>query len=203
MLSTETTEGQKEVLEETEKEIERLTKEFDAARNKLLEAKRARAPELVEDYILQGSGGEDVRLSQLFGQKNEMILVHNMGKRCRYCTLWADGLSGFVKHLENKAAFVVTSPDDPETQSKFARDRGWNFRMYSTERSSFTRDMGFLKEEKSYWPGVSFFRKDADGKIYRTAKDIFWPGDLYCSVFHLFDLLPSGQMDWEPEYHYT
>jgi predicted dithiol-disulfide oxidoreductase (DUF899 family) len=186
----------------TSDEIKRLEEEFQSARLKLLAAKRATPPELVEDYTLHGANAEPIRLSQLFGAKSELMLIHNMGKKCVYCTLWADGLNGFVKHLENRAAFVLTSPDEPNTQAAFARDRGWTFRMYSTANSSFTHDMGFEPEPGNFWPGVSFFRKDADGKIYRTARDMFGPGDIYCSVWHLLDLLPNGTNDWEPKYHY-
>ena len=187
----------------TEADIEKLEKEFTGARDRLLEAKRNLKPLEVKDYELTGSLGEKVLLSQLFGDRSELMVIHNMGKKCVYCTLWADGLNGLVKHLENRAGFVVMTPDDPETQSKFARDRGWTFKMYSTEGSQFTHDMGYEPEPKVHWPGVSFFRKDADGKIFRTAKDTFGPGDLYCSVWHLLDLLPNGQNDWEPKYHYV
>jgi predicted dithiol-disulfide oxidoreductase (DUF899 family) len=183
-------------------ELTRLQTEFDSAQKKLLAAKRAQKPELVEDYELTGEGGKPVRLSEMFGDKSELTVIHNMGKRCVYCTLWADGFTGFVKHFEDRAGFVLTSPDDHETQSVFARERGWNFKMLSTKGSSFTIDMGYEPEPGSYWPGVSFFKREADGKIYRTAKDSFGPGDAYCSLWHLFDLLPLGLNDWEPKYHY-
>lgn len=130
------------------------------------------------------------------------MVVHNMGKSCPYCTLWADGFNGVVDHLGNRAPFVVVSPDDPKTQADFRKSRGWKFEMLSAAQSDFTRDMGFAAEDGSPWPGVSTFRKDADGKIYRTAKTWFGPGDDFCAVWHLLELLPEGVDGWEPKYKY-
>ena len=43
-----------------------------------------------------------------------------------------------------------------------------------------------------YRPGVSVFHKGRDGESIRVSKDAFGPGDLYCGVWHLFDLPPDG-----------
>ncbi len=72
-------------------------------------------PEPVEDYQLVTSQGP-IRLSALFGDKNTLFVIHNMGAGCSYCTLWADGFNGVLPHLESRAAFVVSSPDAPERQ---------------------------------------------------------------------------------------
>ena len=142
------------------------------------------------DYILTSWNHKKAKLSELFGKKKELILIHNMGKRCPMCTMWADGLNGVLQHLEDRAAFVVVSPDPPTLQKKFAHSRGWKFKMLSAQGSSFIKDMGFGTNEDPC-PGVSvFYRKN--GKIYRVAKDGFGPGDPYCIVYHFFDLLPDG-----------
>jgi predicted dithiol-disulfide oxidoreductase (DUF899 family) len=145
--------------------------------------------------------GEKVMLSELFGSQNELILIHNMGRSCRYCTLWADGFNGFTKHFESRVAFVVTSPDSYEIARKFSLERGWTFRLFSTEETTFKRDMGFADEKGDPFPGVSIFKKE-DGKIIHVTKDFFGPGDDYCSIWHFFDLLPSKSESWEPQYHY-
>ena len=38
---------------------------------------------------------------------DRLLMIHNMGEACRYCTLWADGFNGFLPHLEDalSAAF--------------------------------------------------------------------------------------------------
>ena len=154
------------------------------------------------DYRFKSQIGKEVALSELFGDKSELLLVHNMGKSCPYCTLWADGFIGIAKHLENRSGFAVISPDDPATQTRFAQERGWTFKMLSAKGTSFTKDMSFEPNEGEYWPGVSSFRKDEDGRMFRISKAFFGPGDDYCAVWHLFDLLPEGANGWQPKYTY-
>ena len=133
-----------------------------------------------------------VSLSSLFGDKDDLIVVHNMGRGCAYCTMWADGFNGVVAHLEDRAAFVVISPDEPEVQAEFAESRGWRFRMASAAGSDFTRDLGFEPEPGSYMPGFSVFHRQPDGTIVRTGRDFFGPGDDYCAPWRMFDLLNGG-----------
>jgi predicted dithiol-disulfide oxidoreductase (DUF899 family) len=184
-----------------EEEIDRLQGEVEAAKAKLAEARRKLPWEEVQNYTLSGPGDTKVTLSEAFGDKDDLLVIHNMGTGCSYCTLWADGFNGFVDHLENRAGFVVVSPNDPAVQAKFAASRGWRFKMLSGQGSDFTADMGFLPDG-DYWPGVSAFHKDADGKIYRTGKSFLGPGDDYCAVWHLFDLFAKGADGWEPQFKY-
>ena len=155
----------------------------------------------VEDYTFTDREGREVRLSELFGEHEQMVLVHNMGFACTYCTLWADGFNGIWRHLEsgaygNKARFVLISEDSPEKQAAGSEQRGWTFDMYSAAGTSFSADLDFKTEHegKQYLqPGASILYKDADGKIRRHAKTFFGPGDMYCSLFHFFSLLPQQQ----------
>lgn len=178
--------------------------EISAGKKKIARLSRKLPKEEIKaDYVLKDWSRSDVRLSEMFGSKNDLILVHNMGKQCPYCTLWADGFNGIKEHLEDRAAFAVISPDDPVTQQEFAANRGWKFRMYSGKGSSFIKAMGFQTAKQGFLPGVSVFRKEKDGRIFPVAKDKFGPGDDYCTLWHLFDLLPLGANGWEPEFIYT
>jgi predicted dithiol-disulfide oxidoreductase (DUF899 family) len=187
---------------EVQQEIEALGSQVAGLKEKLLEARRKLPREEVRDYEFQNWNGGITRLSELFGGRTDLIVVHNMGKGCVYCTLWADGLNGFVKPLEDRAAFVVVSPNPPDVQKPFAASRGWKFKMVSSEGDTFTQDMGFFNDAEGYWPGFSTFTKDPDGKIYRIGKAIFGPGDEFCAVWPMFDLLADGVNDWEPKYDY-
>jgi len=151
-------------------------------------------PEEVADYRFAGAGGP-VRLSELFGDKDTLFVIHNMGKSCPNCTMWADGFNGVLPHLESRAAFVVTSPDDPATQAEFAGSRGWKFRMVSHQGSDFAADMGYRGEGGGWMPGVSVFKR-IDGKIMRVSDAAFDQGDDFCAVWHLFDLIPEGTAGW-------
>jgi predicted dithiol-disulfide oxidoreductase (DUF899 family) len=183
-------------------EIQQLTQQIETLKQQLSEARRRRPVEPVQDSPLLNPDGSPTTLSALFGDRDDLIVIHNMGRGCVYCTLWADGFNSLVPHLENRAAFVVVSPDTPEVQTDFAASRGWTFRMASAAGSDFTRALGY-EHDGSYTPGVSAFRRQPDGSIVRTGSDIFGPGDDYSAPWRLFDLLSGGVGEWEPRYRYV
>ena len=156
--------------------------------------------EQVNDYEFLNSDNQKTSLSKLFGSKKDLIIIHNMGNSCSYCTMWADGFNGLLSHIENRTTFVVSSPDDPVTQKAFAKSRGWKFQMVSTRGTSFAKDMGF-EQDGMPKPGVSVFYKN-DGKIIRVGRDDFGPGDNYCPTFPLFDLLKDGTNNWQAKFTY-
>lgn len=188
----------KQRIADLSQEVMEKAKELNALKLEL-------SPEPVaKDYAFQTRDGE-VRLSELFGEHRDLILVHNMGSKCPYCTLWADGFNGLLHHIESRAAYAVVSPDDPATQQAFAEGRGWRYRMLSNGDSGFTRDMGFQSEQDGktwYMPGYSTFRKQDDGSVVRVAFDHFGPGDVYCGVWHMFALLDGGAGEWGPRLSY-
>ena len=191
---------------ELEREIAIAQNELAEAQQKLVKLRRQLPPEPVKDYELRSADGP-VRISEMFGDKDDLILIHNMGAGCSNCTMWADEFNGVVDHLQSRAAFVVVSPDSPRAQQQFARKRGWRFAMYSAEGTTFMKDMGYQRDEEEfmsgYQPGVSVFHKNEDSTIVRVSKDHFGPRDLYCGVWHLFDLLPDGPGDWDPLNDYS
>jgi predicted dithiol-disulfide oxidoreductase (DUF899 family) len=184
-------------------QIERLENEISRLRREVAELRRKREPEVVGDWTLAEADGTPVKFSRLFGPAAEMLVIHNMGRRCVYCTLWADGFNGLAHHLANRAAFVVVSPDEPAALREFAASRNWSFRAVSSAGSTFTTDLGFEDPPGSFHPGASGFARRADGAIVRTGVATFGPGDLFCSAWHLFDLLPAASGSWSPKYEYA
>lgn len=189
----------------TDQELQALYEEIDAKQKQLAAMLKSEEPEAVEDYTFAGPDGKTVKLSALFGDKDDLILVHNMGSGCSYCTLWADGFNGVVPHLLDRAGFVAVSPDAPEKQQAFASSRDWRFPMVSDQEQRFTKDMGFLGEHDGKtmtMPGFSTFKKNADGSIVRIGRSFFGPGDLYSGIWHLFAMLDGGAGDWHPKLTY-
>jgi predicted dithiol-disulfide oxidoreductase (DUF899 family) len=174
--------------------------EIAALRDKMRELQQTVEPEEVADYVLTGADGP-VRLSALFGGKDTLFVIHNMGKTCPACTMWADGYNGVVPHLESRAAFVVTSPDDPATQAAFAASRGWRFHMVSHQGTDFAADMGYRGEKGGWLPGISVFKRDGE-RILRVSDQQLGPGDDFCSVYHFLDMLPEGATGWRPKFSY-
>lgn len=178
-------------------QIRQLEEQILGLKEELAKARGAATPEPVADHVLVGLEGP-TKLSELFGDREDLLVIHNMGKGCRYCTLWADGFSGYLRHIEERAAFVVVSPDDPDTQAKLAAARGWRFRMVQDASREFTAAMGMWNDKDGWWPGVSGFHRNADGSIVRTGTTMFGPGDDFCLPWPMFDLLQGGAKGWEP-----
>jgi predicted dithiol-disulfide oxidoreductase (DUF899 family) len=181
-------------------DIEQYQRRIADLRRQMREARAAAPPEEVRDYQLTGWDGP-VGLSELFGAKRELIVIHNMGASCAYRTLWADGYNGIYPHLAERAAFVVCSPDPPAVQRPFAEERGWRFRMVSHAGTGFAADMGYRSETGSWLPGISVFVKDG-ARILRVSDSACDVGDDYCTLWHLFDLLPGGAQGFRPKIRY-
>ena len=182
-------------------EIKQLEVQYQELSKKLSEARRKAEPEVVSNYELSNSNGT-LSLDSLFDDRNELILWHNMGKSCPFCTLWADGVNGLTKHFENAAAFYVISPDAPEVQAEFLESRAWQFKMISYGESQMAEELGFTDPEWGYKPGVSCFKRKEDGSIVRTGYTYFGPGDQFCSIWHALDILGKERSDWSPKYTY-
>jgi len=187
-----------------QQDIEALQKEIREKQKELINLRNQVPLEAVQDYYFKNKNGESINLDSLFQGGNELLVIHNMGESCRYCTMWADGLRGYSEIISDRMPWVLTSPDSHEDLKEFAESRNWNFNYLSFKGSSFAKDLGFETEKDgktSYMPGVSALIKK-DGKIYRASKDYFGPGDLYNPAWHFYDLFPKGANNWQPKYSY-
>src|SRR5437867_12015991 len=104
------------------RQLGRYRERIAALRRKMRGVQKRIEPQPVDDYTFSTVKGP-TRLSRLFGAKRDLVVIHNMGAGCPYCTLWADGYSGLYDHIASRAAFVIASPDPPEIQRRFARSR--------------------------------------------------------------------------------
>lgn len=153
----------------------------------------------IPNYSLRTADGKTTLLD-LFGDQDRMLVIHNMGQGCRYCTLWADGINGLLAHLESAMSVVLVSQDTPDVQRRFAGSRGWRFRLASHSGSNYMQEQNVSDEGENY-PGAVVYEKQ-NGAVFRRAKCIFGPGDLYCSMWNLLALAGFGDKDWFPQFHY-
>ena len=106
---------------------------------------------------------------------------------------------------ELRAAQAAVEPEEVKDYTFQKADggtaRGWRFPMISYEGTSFGEDMGYRVDGQAR-PGVSVLRR-RDRKILRVADTGFEPGDDFCSVWHLFDLIPEGAAGWQPKFEYA
>jgi len=157
-----------------------------------------------------------VRLSELFEDPEKtLVLVHFMfggkqDKPCPMCTLWADGYDGIVPHLRQRVNFAVLVAGDVETFAEYARGRGWrNLRIVSAADSDLKRSLGFEATDGGQHPGVSVFRRLADGRVVHftsvcamLADGEFRGMDLLSPLWNFLDLTPEGRGDWMPRIEY-
>lgn len=185
-------------------EIDEVEQQIAALKTRAADLRRQVRPTPVKDHTLAYAGsGVKVRLSELFGDKSDLIVIHNMGRKCAYCTLWADGFAGVYNHLASRCAFVLATPDEPVVAAAFAASRHWTFPIVSIAGSGFGREMGFQRENGGVIPGASAYSRDGAGQITRHGVAAeFGPGDNFCPMWHLLGLLKDGANGWEPKYHY-
>lgn len=178
---------------ELEKQLYLLKLEVDKAR-------RQNPPEEVPDFTFETSTGQTT-LSELFQDKGELILIHNMGTSCDYCTMWADILQTSLPFLKDHAAVALVSPDSTSHQAETAKARSWGFSMVHDPGYVFTRAMGFCMDEGDQThvaPGCSTFKKRPDGQIVRTNYTQFGPLDDFNPVWHFWSML-DREDSWHPD----
>jgi predicted dithiol-disulfide oxidoreductase (DUF899 family) len=180
-------------------EIEALEKQLGELTQKLAKLRKEAAAVEVPDYTFETLIGP-VKLSALFGGKDTLFAIHNMGQGCRYCTLWADGLNGFLPHLEDRFAVVLLSKDSSELQQRFAHSRGWRYRMATHGGGAYMTEQSVIPGEGNM-PGIVCYQRSGD-KIVRKSRAVFGPGDEFCAIWPILTLAGLGEEDWTPQYSY-
>jgi predicted dithiol-disulfide oxidoreductase (DUF899 family) len=181
--------------------IRKIEDEIAAKKQKLAQLISEEKGTKIEDYTFQNAEGEDVLLSDLFKNKEELIMVFYMGIQCKYCSLWADNYNGIVKPLNDRCSFVVTSHESPLKQNKIKERREWNFDMVSRKNNTFAHDLKFTNEDGNPLPGVASFIKKENG-IYLHHCSYFGPGDNYCNMWDFTTILSKGINNWAPKINY-
>jgi predicted dithiol-disulfide oxidoreductase (DUF899 family) len=182
------------------------------ARTKALAEKRRKLPDggaLKEDYTFQWAGGgklgkklgEPVKFSELFGDKDTLILYSfmygpNWDKPCPSCTSLMDGFDRAWYSVAQNAAFAAVAKARPEQIDAWAKERGWSqIPLLSGHESSFQADYQCQGDnDDMQLPVMLVFRKHG-GRIFlfwATEKisnhvDTVWP------YWNLMDFTPEGR----------
>lgn len=190
--STDSTPAPEPSIEELERRIADLTEQLNAKR-------RDAQGRGVPNYQLMSLAGS-VPLSELFGGHDRLLAIHNMGQRCRYCTLWADGINGFLPHLESVMGVALLSKDLPEEQRRFANSRGWRFQLASHGGGEYIREQTTVQGQANM-PGAVLYEK-RDGRIFRKNAVVFGPGDMFCAAWNFLAMAGLGADNWTPQFSY-
>jgi len=180
-------------------EISKIEKQLFELTTKLNELRKTTPGKEVQNYTFTTLDG-DVTLLDLFGEHDRLLVIHNMGQGCRYCTLWADGFNGFLPHLESAMAVVLVSKDPPDVQRTFANSRNWRFRLASHGGGPYIQEQTVMDGDNNT-PGAVVYERGVD-RIVRKNSAVFGPGDLYCSIWNLLGMAGLGAADWTPQYRY-
>ena len=199
------------------------SQEYRAAREALLKdeqelinkvksvaAKRRQLPlggQLKEDYVFQwateGKVGKPVRFSELFGDKNSLMLYSWMfgpswDKPCPSCTSLMDGFDRAWYSVAQNAAFAAVAKAPAERINAWAKERGWSqISLVSGSQCSYQADYKCQGEtEDMQLPVMHVFTK-RDGKIFHfwgtetmmNHVDTVWP------YWNLMDFTPEGRPD--------
>ena len=123
---------------------------------------------LTEDYVFDGLLPDGligkVRLSELFGGKNELVICNMMFPRSRFddrpgpasgamaslpledtpcpsCTALVDQLDGAAPHIAQRVAFAIVAKTGISRLLAFGEERGWrHHRLLSSANNTFNRD---------------------------------------------------------------
>jgi predicted dithiol-disulfide oxidoreductase (DUF899 family) len=223
------------------------SEQYRAARDRLLEreielrremeavaAQRRELPPggvVPEDYVFQGAGPTDVRLSELFEPGKDSLAIYSfMFPRdpgddrpgpeplaegpCPSCVALLDQLDGAAPHLRPHINLAVVAKTSPERLLSFADERGWrSLRLLSSASNSYNRDYLAETPEGHQRPMLNVFHRD--GETIRH----FWGSELFYAptdgdqdprhvgtlepVWNLFDMTPEGRgSDWDEQLAY-
>jgi predicted dithiol-disulfide oxidoreductase (DUF899 family) len=181
------------------------------AKTKAVAEKRRQLPpggRLKEDYVFQrasgGKTGERVKFSELFGDKDTLILYSfmfgpNWDKPCPSCTSLMDGFDRTWYSVAQDAAFAAVAKAPPERIEAWAKERGWlQILLLSGFESSFQADYNCQERgnDDMQWPVMLTFKK-RDGQIF-----LFWSTegmmnhvDTVWPYWNLLDFTPEGRPD--------
>jgi predicted dithiol-disulfide oxidoreductase (DUF899 family)/uncharacterized protein YndB with AHSA1/START domain len=165
---------------------------------------------LDEDYPLAADDDTIVRFSELFGDKDDLLVYHLMfhpddDEACPMCSLWVDGLNAVAPHVTERAAFAVIGKAPIGKLRAWAKRRGWNnVRVLSSYSTTFNRDMRAEDENGDQRPAISAYRRTAAGihHFYQKHANLDDDNnrgiDLMSPVWNLFDLTPDGRGEYVP-----
>jgi predicted dithiol-disulfide oxidoreductase (DUF899 family) len=177
---------------------------------KALAAKRRQLPiggELKEDYVFNrasnGKVGESVKFSELFGEKNTIMLYSfmygpNWDNPCPSCTSLMDGFDRAWYSVAQDAAFAAIAKAPAEKINAWAKRRGWTqIPLLSGFDSTYQADYKCQGDSDDMQLPVMHVFTKRDGKIYH-----FWGTetmsnhvDTVWAYWNLMDFTPEGRPD--------
>jgi predicted dithiol-disulfide oxidoreductase (DUF899 family) len=173
--------------------------------------------EIPEDYAFEGQNGT-VRLSQLFGDKDTLVIYSMMfgpqrERACPMCTAMLTSWEGTSRNLRERVALAVTARSPIGRLLDFRKERGWkNLQIYSDNKGDYTR--AYVSVDDGDVPGLAVFTR-TNGTIRH-----YWSGEISGAMadpgqdprgapdvdplWTILDLTPAGRGEtWYPKLEYS
>lgn len=210
--------GSREQWLEARMELLKKEKAHSRARDELTRRRQMLPWVKVEKtYTFEGPDGQ-VTLSDLFGDKSQLIVQHFMfdpewDEGCKSCSFMADHMDPSVVHLAHRdTAFAAVSKAPLEKLVAYRKRMQWSFNWVSSYNSDFNRDfhVSFTDEElenktcqynyredvsfpSREAPGISVFARDDSGNLYHTYS-VYGRGlEKVMTAYDLLDMVPKGR----------
>jgi predicted dithiol-disulfide oxidoreductase (DUF899 family) len=173
-----------------------------------------------QDYVFE-EGEEDrpVRLSELFGDKQTLLLYSymygpNMERPCPSCSSMLDGLDGQAKHITQRAALAVVARSPIARLRAAGAERGWrSLRLISSANNSYHPDYHSETPEGAQRPIMNVFSRQGGEVRHAWASELAFaptePGqdprhiDAIWPLWSALDFGPEGRGDFRPALEYA
>jgi len=212
------------------------SRRYRTARNRLLDAEtelrrqvervarmRRKLPlggPLKEDYVFDAGAGRRVKLSELFREGKDTLLIYSymfgpqMERPCPMCTSFLDSIEGAVDHFTQRANLAVVVKSPLARVKKVAKERGWRrLPLLSSADNSYNIDYHGENAAGGQLPMMNVFVR-RKGKIFHSCAtelqfmpadkgqnqrhiDMMWP------LWNLLDLTAEGRGDFFPSLDYS
>lgn len=195
--------------------------EFRRHMTRLTEQRQALPPGPViqKAYRFKDANGAEVRLLDLFGNKDALVTYFWMygpqrERPCPMCTNWLGAVNGNAADIKQRVALKILGRSAVDRQMKFAQERGWmHLDFVQTIGDDYANDLHLLDKDGFEYPALVVFKRDGDkvrlfwasemsremadpGQDPRDAPDI-------ASLWSILDLTPAGRgTDWYPKLYY-
>ena len=165
--------------------------------------------ELKEDYVFQwavdGKVGQNVKFSELFGDKNTLLLYSfmfgpNWDHPCPSCTSLVDGFDRTWYSVNQQAAFVAIAKAPADRINAWARTRGWSqIPLVSGSGATYQADYKCQEDTDDMQLPVLHVFTRRNGRIFHfwgtetmaNHVDTVWP------YWNLLDFTPEGRPNLE------
>jgi predicted dithiol-disulfide oxidoreductase (DUF899 family) len=175
---------------------------------------------LKEDYVFDAGAGRQVRLSELFREGKDTLLIYSymfgpkMAEPCPMCTSFLDSIEGAVDHFTQRANLAVVVKSPIARVKKIAKQRGWRrLPLLSSADNSYNIDYHGENAAGGQLPMMNVFVR-RNGRVYHSYAtelhfippdkgqnqrhiDMMWP------LWNMLDLTPEGRGDFFPSLDYS